>query len=579
MTYATQAVIVGRRPLVVVEIDLDFCGLTYGVAPCTANNGTGNECYNTRSTCQDAANYDSGGAPTKKTYRFVEQRADLPVGEDWFPSLLSVSETPQEIGVGKGIGRRQSGIVQLQDFPHHDRGVDPYVGDRASVQGHFFLKLIARNTYYVGRPLRVLRGYVGKAFSWSDFTTHHYVIDRIDGPDRDGRVSVVAKDILKLADNKRAKAPAPSTGTLASGITDTDTSLTVVSGEGAQYGSSGHVRIGSEIIQFSGRSTDTLTGLTRATWGTPAASHSADDAVQSCLHYSASNVRDIIDDLLTTYASIPSSYINATDWDAEKTRWLSTFDLTALISKPEGVSKLLDELCEQCMLSLWWDDADQEVKLRAVMPPTDAVATLTRDNVIADSVRVQHLQSERLSRVFVNWDKINHAGDDKPENYAKTTGGIDSDAESADQYGDERSKIINSRWFTGVSSGVPVAVVGRTLSRYRNYPIAVDVDVDAAQAAGVAMGGYVRLTTEQIVDVTGTPKQTLFQIISQREIDPGHAWRYKLLESHFTSRYGFVAPNGTPNYLSATDDQKSSYAFICATGGLMSNGDDPYLVI
>src|SRR5690625_3570994 len=51
-----------REPIAFVEIEQDFCNLTYGVAPCMAGIGvTGNtQCYNTLRTCQDANNFSRG---------------------------------------------------------------------------------------------------------------------------------------------------------------------------------------------------------------------------------------------------------------------------------------------------------------------------------------------------------------------------------------------------------------------------------------------------------------------------------------------------------------------------------------
>lgn len=585
MTYATQAALVGRRPLAVVEIDLSSCGLTYGVSPCTASGGAGSECYNTRGTCQDAANYDSGASPaTIKTYRFVESRVDLPHGESWQPCLQSISTTPQEITPGKGIGKRQSVTITLQDFPHHDRGIDPYVANRSytpEAQGTFFRKLIARNQYYVGRALRVKIGFIGDTFSWSDFTAHNYIIDRIEGPDRNGRVQIVAKDVLKLADDKKAKAPAVSSGVLSAAISAAATSLTLDSGSGADYGTSGYVRIGSEIIQFTGRSTDTLTGLTRGAWGTTAATHSTDDLVQLCLAYSEANVRDIIDDLLVTYAGVSAAYIPDTDWDDERDVWLLSLNLTTIISKPEGVTKLLDELCEQCMLGIWWDDANQEIKLKAHMPArgTDTITALTQDNVVADSVDVKHLQEDRLSQVWCYYAPIDWSADlGKAENFSHLYIAGDTDAEGDDQYGESVVKQVYSRWIP--SEGIAAAFATRTLNRYRDYAKQITLALDAAAANSLAVGDLIDVTLDQVVDTDGSAKTVRMQLLRESETDPGHRWEYKALESTYTKRYGFIAPNSTADYTSATEAQKNRYAWIASSADQkMSDDSEPYRII
>lgn len=68
MSFDSEKRSLGREPVMIVEIDADYCTLTYGAAPCTAVVGvTGSQkCFNTRKTCQSTANYVIG----VKTYRF-----------------------------------------------------------------------------------------------------------------------------------------------------------------------------------------------------------------------------------------------------------------------------------------------------------------------------------------------------------------------------------------------------------------------------------------------------------------------------------------------------------------------------
>ena len=84
-----------------------------------------------------------------------------------------------------------------------------------------------------------------------------------------------------------------ATGQLASGITDSATSLVLGSGEGASFPSDFpfHISINNEIIEVGARSTDTLSSLVRAREGTTAAAHSASDAVE--LRLTAKIIDDI----------------------------------------------------------------------------------------------------------------------------------------------------------------------------------------------------------------------------------------------------------------------------------------------
>jgi len=71
------------------------------------------------------------------------------------------------------------------------------------------------------------------------------------------------------------------TSDLASDITISATSLTVTTGDGVKFPSSGYVIVGSEIIQYSGITSNTLTGLTRGSLGSSAAAHTTSEDIHT----------------------------------------------------------------------------------------------------------------------------------------------------------------------------------------------------------------------------------------------------------------------------------------------------------
>ena len=68
---------IGREVIEIVEIDLDYCSLTYGVGPCTAALGVTGEhkCFNGYATCQAKAAFDK----ITKTLRYGTNVSGLPV--------------------------------------------------------------------------------------------------------------------------------------------------------------------------------------------------------------------------------------------------------------------------------------------------------------------------------------------------------------------------------------------------------------------------------------------------------------------------------------------------------------------
>lgn len=598
MSYATERAKLGRIPIVVVELDLDKCSLTYGTAPCTAAGGSGNECYNTRATCQDTANYTK----TTQTYKFCQPRTGLPIGETLFPVVgENVEFTPTEIRPDKGISLRAAVDIEVRDFPHHDRGVDPYVANRsydATTQGTFFGKLLARNPYYIGRPMRVLVGYITDTWSWGNFQTHLYVIDSIDGPRMDGdgnlTYTITGKDLLKLGDDKRIKIPAPSdgklTGSLAAGAT---TSFTLDSAATlADYPTGGAtVAIGKEILSYASRSGYVCSTLSRGLHGTSDIAHNADDNVQVCASFNA-NIVNVIHDILEDYIGIDGdTYIpfdeelatptgTNDEWDDEKDNWLNV-TINTVIPKPTGALKLLDALCRENQIDLWWDDEAQQIKLKTNTPPLGnaAVTELNeKGNIIEGSFKVRDMTDMRVSRVITYYDKINKIEGEDPDNFARQDIFIDSDRESADTYDEERAEVIKSIWFTASNATNVSQQQQRMVSRFGRTPKLLEFELDAKDAI-LKTGDLADITTRHLQDVDGGNLTERYQIIYKKEKQLGHSAKYKALRFSFLTRNAFIGPNTLGTYGSESEANKNAYAFVGPNTGVFSDGGQLYLII
>ena len=60
MSFDAKKIEYSRERVDIVEIDLDFCSLSFGVFPCTASGSGDSKCYNTLESSQDTANYNGG---------------------------------------------------------------------------------------------------------------------------------------------------------------------------------------------------------------------------------------------------------------------------------------------------------------------------------------------------------------------------------------------------------------------------------------------------------------------------------------------------------------------------------------
>ena len=525
--YLTEAAKSGRIPVVFVELDMDVCTRTYGSSPCTAAIGTTGtaKCYNTFSTCQDTANYNKG----VKTYRFCESTASIPVGVQAIPLLKKVTFASQVITPGKGLGVRGSVTVRFSDAPWTDVDIDPYFADRATpAAGTFWGRFRARNPYYEGRSIRILSGYITSPFTWDTFQTRAYIIDSLSAIMRGDEAQIVGKDILKLADDKKALFPAPSSGTLSAGISNSATSLTVApSGAGADYPASGKIAISGEIMSFT-RSGDVFT-VTRGLSNTTAEAHDADDTVQLVGEFVAAEIQDVIYDLLTVSAGIDTAYIDKTAWDTERDTYLTgVWNLEQ--PEPVGVNTLLAELTEQGNCRIWWDEINQEIRFRAIRPLDAALPVYTDDLHFGEnSVSVTEDTKQRVSTVLIYFGRLNPTEKlDDLKNYAVRYIQADTDAISANEYGSSVIKRINSRWFLSSSLGRVQDLADALLMTYRDPPRLLDFRMDPRH--DLRVGDIFRAQTRYLQGVDGAPLAQAFEVIEAQEEQAGHVIRYRAQE-------------------------------------------------
>lgn len=582
---------IGRQPITVIEIDQDQCQLTYGVAPCTAALGVTGEhkCFNTFRTCQDPDNIDLGTL----TLRFCTavENNGLAKTITVIPSILTIDTVPTEINVGgvsEGVGplgQRAKITATFRDHPYHDRLVDPYWRERdfdPSTRSTFWSKWLARNPYHQGRNLRVYEGYVGQTIA--EMRVRHYVIDRIDGPDQD-IVKVIAKDPLKQLDSARAQAPLPSSGVLDAAITDTDTALVLSpSGVGnTDYPASGIGRIGTELVSYT-RSGDAVTITARALRATDAATHEAGDIFQDV--YVVNNVRiDLaLQELMVDYAGMDPAFIDAADWAAESTLWLSGFNVSTWITEPRGVGALVGELVAQALCFLWWDEREQKIIFRAVRPyypRTDALPIEVSDaaNVVADSVKIEVRPDERISQVLVYYAQINPTGaNEEATNYARFRSLIDQESEEPEQYGDKRIKTIFANWLDESNDASAVVVASRIIERFRDPPKVIGFVADAKDD-DIRVGRVISFSHRGLVDFQGEVEPALLQIMSSRELEAGHSIEFSARPYLSRTRYGLITEDTAPDYSSATDEEKASGAWIALDETGFANGDPPYRIL
>jgi hypothetical protein len=549
-----------REPIEIVEIIQPLCSRTFGVSPC---NAVGTKCYNTDATCRFREALDM---TAELPLQFVEPNANewisgesiilaTEAGVDLItesgellatggqslafqpslaiPMLKGYQTAPTSLNVASGsqnktpLGYRAVANIKIGDAPWNDLDTDPYRLERLYdpvTRGTFWTKWLARNPFHVGYTARIYEGLIGD--NLSDMIKREYVIEKIDHG-RDG-VSITVKDVLRKITDTNITAPTLSSGGLSLDMTIGATTFTVVGGLLADYPATGWVRIGNEIIAYTGRALSgddvVFTGATRAQLGSTASAHSQFDSVQRVLSYINQPFSDIIYDLLTVWGGIGAGFITKSDWDGEFTNWRATFTFTGYITKPEKIDALIGEICLQSVSNIWWDERIQKILLRAQRPFVNAATMTENDNILAGSVAIKERPEERVSQVWAYYGLRNWAdsAQDKTK-YAQSSVFIDVDKQI--QYGNEVAvREITCRW---INTGALANNLANTyLRRFKDVRREITFDVAAQDSERFWTGDSAFIEHFLDVDVHGLPRTGGWLITSAEAVTPNGRYRF-----------------------------------------------------
>ena len=527
----------------------------------------------------------SAPTPPVLTLRFVNPRSNLPLGATYFPVLRDVSAFSSSVNIAGTnpklgtLGKRGKVVVKLDDFPYHDRYVDKYADERVSGtaqtdeggynpadRGTFWTKTKRRHPNYSGRPLRVLNGYILEDGTFSIEQTRNFIVTDITGPEDKGGVTIEAKDILTLAEKKSAIAPVPSNGALGEDITDAVGQTFTLTPEGigeSEYPTSGLAIIGSEVVNYT-RVGDDITLTNRGYRRTETSSHSADDTFQVVVDYENKGINYVVNDLLSNYTDISSSFIPTADYDAEVLRWGSTTLINTTITKPTPVAELLGEL-SVLGVSIWWEDVGQKVKLR-LNRPLDVFQTarvLTEDNAIKGMTQ-KDKDEERITQVHFYSLQSNPTGSVKDKgNYDRVAVYFDGDAQNTNNYGETRIKELFCRWLnTGNDSSVRI-ISRRFLQRFTKAPVYTNITLDAKDL-DISLMDVLDVTSRVVTDDTGNSVSRTLQVSEKSESMSGHEVKIVAQAYEFDSNYGYIMENTANVFGSATDLEKSQGCYIIA---------------
>jgi len=621
MTYDDQKIKMGRHSIWVLEIDFKTCSLLFGVGLCTATEtvpGSGTKCFNTFGTCPVPLIFKSDGRQTT-TFRFSSERIDglQQVGEPpVFPTILSMDNAPAKLEPGKGLGVRSSARITLQDHPWTDIGVDPYLseGERTYTpddQGTFWGKLLARDPFYENDIVRVKQGYLEDdgTYNEDNMETREYILFKISGPDKTGKVVIECKDVLKFADGVKAQVPRPSKAELDGALDNSATSFDITDVNAQIFDnfiavpSQKFIIIDDEIIEIGAMIDNTgnsysISGATRGKLPfyypdpqtTEIDAHDDLALVQACFNFDNVRLDDILFTLLNTYAEIPAGSLDQAGWNNVMNFGLSNYNFSTLLIEPLSVKDLIEEL-SQYTVFFWWHERDAEVKMASLLELRLETQATLNDQIsfLKNTVSVTRDVKQRNSQIWVYHGHRSPLEDlDKYQFFKSLSVFVNLDSETEDEYGKPAIRKIFSRWLTLGQTVIADEVASRLLDQYKDTKNIVLATLDAKDD-DLWTGNLIKSQTQFVQDQFGADLLDSYLVLQVKEQNQptGTKFQYLLQEwAQPIGRFAVIAPdtdpdnepNPFPTFSNASDQQRNDFIFIAPDSGFFDDGSEAYQI-
>jgi len=582
----------GRKPFYYVEIDFNFCQNTYGNLPCTATGIQGTECFNTFITCQAKPAF----LKTIQTVTFTPAEIQKPLSIVGSPVINKQPKiTPVILDPNNGVGQRGAISIQLLEFYDSDNYVDPYYMTRPSKPtGGFLSRLRRRNSYYIDSPIRYITGYIDNNGDIVEKTTRLYFMTAFDGIDKDGGYTIQGKDLLKITQDQDSGIPRQLDVLYDGNVNQNQTNIDLRTGDGQKIAGTlaNALWIDQEIMLFDPANVtgDTINNVTRGALGTTGVAHNTISAVIFSRVWN-DNVVDVVFKILTEHLGIDTKYIpynndpgNQDEWDIEKANWLVNANINNRINTPQLAHKLLQQLCNEFSISLWWDERAQKIKLSGT---TINLANKTplpindKNNVLEKSFQLSTKIKNIFTQAWIYYDKLNQALGQDLGGYSQLEVFINTDAENENAYGKSIVKSVFSNWLDITNALIVPGIASRLIESNGQQVYQVTFDLDAADMQSIWTGDFILLTVPDVTDEFGQPYTQKVHILQVFEIEHGHKYRIKGISTIYSDLptsgfFAFIAENSLIDYNSSTEAEKDANWFLSDGDNDFADGRPPY---
>jgi len=546
------------EPVTIVVFELDGCGLRFGEGACP---GIGDRCYNTFNTCTSPCVFECS------PQEFVFSTCELPksLARQYTPNIISVTDNPTTLEIGKTFSTRQLTRIKFQDIPHNDAGFDPYF-PRGVIPicpedqpGTLMARWIRRVKYFEGRRVSVFRGTCD--MDLCDMDRQILYIDKWSGPSSDCVYCLDLVDALSLATDIRAKCPtdqdpiaATSLGVdgfpepLRLGIAlevPTDSNPDVdplgsaglplmarnyLSGDPAQdalFARMKHICIDREIIEVEPFISTTpaagwnLKLKNRARCGSEISSHDVNARIQPVETFENTHIVDVVRRLIEECAGLDTiaqacctddnaSLIDCQSFDDFRCERPLDFITDTLICKPVGVTTLLNELSTQFLFNLYYDANNSRIRISGLRPgcPLDDDLPEFTECMMSKMSLTGSNQGDHYSRVVYYHSLIDWTDSIEQENTSNATAeaNIDSGRMACDRrtWRTVRTKEFVSRWITDRNQYLARAYAKRWLRLRECDAETVRFETTLALAQCIELNGAAILNHPKLQDVDGS---------------------------------------------------------------------------
>ena len=580
----------GSDVFATVEIQTQYCDLTYGASPCTASLNNANACFKTRNVlndCQDIPNFD----PSPKSFFFTEE-GNSTIIDGYRPLIKSISFAPSKLPPRGGLANVSKVKFTFIDEPDTDLDTDDNILDRSYIareQGTFWGKFKARNSFLQGQIIKYTVTFLDSNGGLST-RTNIWQIESVSWANKNGEVTIIAKDPLNLTDALNAKCPPVSRVKLYSALASGSHTLAVDQVVGLkspdQYT---YFRINDEIILIDGATlapvgdhfeVDIVSPHGRGALGTVQAAHDAGAVVQEVARFDALSINATLLKILNNYSELFPDDLDSINWAAEIASWRASNLLTNYISQPTDIKTLISEICDQNQIMIWYDAQVAKIKLKAVAPELGTLKSYNDENDIWD-LQVKEDDTLRLNSCSMYFTPRSWIGGSKSSDFENIAVSIDT--LYYDLYGSPKERNLYSKWIT--SNAVALSTTGVLINRFRASPfrITFKMSYDNFASSRLNTGDNFRLTSSQFQNPTGAAYTPEFICISTKYDKEMNLNVEAVAYSYFAGNNGPIGATSFDGqnystYIAANPENGGVLAWISQADGTMLNGDDSYYI-